>query len=129
MWPRKNKYNAKRKNGFHSTAESDLYDYLKLMESQGVIKDIVKQKTVSLTESDIRSKIDFLVTECETEFPYYCEMKGFEGERWIIIRKLWGHYGPAPLKVYRKSHRGIYLSETIIPKNVIRPIVKKNMQW
>jgi hypothetical protein len=48
---------------------------------------------------------------------YYAEAKGFEDEKWRIKRRLYEHYGPAPLQIWvRQGKKGIVLRETIVPK-------------
>jgi hypothetical protein len=46
----------------------------------------------------------------------YFEAKGHEGDRWRIVRKLWQHYGPGPLHVFKDAGGILLETEVIIPK-------------
>jgi len=48
--------------------------------------------------------------------PFWVEFKGFETASWRIKRKLWLHYGPGPLEIYKKGNNGVKLTETLTPK-------------
>lgn len=98
---------------FASKMERDLFDYLKLLEKAKEISNIKLQVSVYLTEARILYKPDFSY-EKENE-TIYAEMKGFETAVWRIKRRLWKHYGPGILEVYKTNRSGVYLHETIIP--------------
>jgi hypothetical protein len=115
----KNKYHAKKCNGYDSIAESDLGDYLRLICSQNLISGVTRQHCVSLSEADIRCKIDFRVYDEALMNYVWVEMKGLEIDRWRIIKKLWAFYGPGPLRIFKKNKRGIYLDEEIFPRGAI----------
>lgn len=110
---------------FSSQAERDCYEILLLMEKAGEIKDIQVQDHVYLTEARICSIPDFKYFNLKTNEHEWAEFKGYETDVWRIKRRLWKHYGPGVLKVYKKKYRGIYLDETIIPQTQIKlPIPK-----
>lgn len=96
---------------FASKAEAALYQVLKLRESQGEIEDIKCQVQVYLTEAKILYKPDFSYTKNGKTI--WAEFKGFETAVWRIKRRLWKHYGPGPLEVYKGSSKNVFLFETI----------------
>jgi hypothetical protein len=116
MWLKKNKYGAKRTNGFPSKLENDTHEMLKLMVASGEYSNLQCQHCVSLTKADIRCKIDFSVINLKTGEIEFFEAKGFDTDRWKIIKKLWLFYGPSILYVYKKNKKGLYLDEAINPK-------------
>jgi hypothetical protein len=69
---------------------------------------------VYLTKARILFKPDFYYEE--NGQPFYCEAKGHTTSVYLIKRRLYIHYGPAPLLIYKGSHNRFYLDETIIPK-------------
>ncbi len=116
----KTKYKARRISHagktFASRAESSLYDLLNLWQESGTIKDLQEQPQITLTRAKIRMIPDFKYVDSVTNELQYAEFKGFETDVWRIKRRLWEHYGPAPLHVWKGPHSKIYLHETIIPK-------------
>lgn len=44
------------------------------------------------------------------------EAKGIESDRWPTIKKLWKHYGPGELQIWKGTHLRPALAETIVPK-------------
>lgn len=119
----KNKYNAKRAEydgrSFHSQGERDCYLYLKLLERGGEIDSIECQVSTHLT-AGISHKTDFKYWDLKRGEMIWAEYKGFEDQRWRDIRKLWRHYGPGPLRVYKGRGTRITISEEIIPESNIR---------
>jgi hypothetical protein len=115
-----NKYHAKRSEAdgrsFHSQAERDCYQYLKLLERAGEIDSIECQVTTPLT-AGITHKTDFKYWDCKLGETVWGEYKGFEDQRWRDIRKLWKFYGPGRLRVYRGRGTRITLAEEIIPES------------
>ena len=113
----KNKFGAKRcSGGFPSKLEKSVYDILLTQEKLGIICEIKRQDCVSLTRADIRCKIDFSYVNTKSGDKRYVEAKGFETDRWKIIKKLWKYYGSGALEIYKGTYKKIFLDETIIPK-------------
>ncbi len=100
---------------FASRAEGELFDYLKLLEAAGELRDIQPQDNVHLTEARILYIADFKAFDVKQNRDVWYEFKGFETDVWRIKRRLWKHYGPGPLRVFMKNSV-IYLKEEIIPK-------------
>jgi predicted nuclease of restriction endonuclease-like RecB superfamily len=69
---------------------------------------------VYLTDAHILYIPDFKLRAIDgTEF--YGESKGFETPEWRIKKRLWEHYGPAPLEIWKGSHSNPKLVEVITP--------------
>lgn len=126
---RLNKYHAQRSTAdssryaelagrsFPSGLERDRAVELVLLQRSGVISELEFQPRVFLTEERIAYHPDFSYHEGSGRLVYE-EAKGFETERWIILKRLWASYGPAPLYVMRRSRNGrIKLTETILPRH------------
>lgn len=97
----KNKYNAMRTDGFSSRGESDCHHYLKMLEDAGEIKILKRQPQVYMTKAQIGYKPDFLIEDLKTGRKVWIEFKGFETNEYQIKLKLWKHYGPGTLRVYK----------------------------
>lgn len=100
---------------FASKLEAALFDLLNLEMKAGIWTDIQCQASVYLTEAKILYKPDFKVVSSVGD-EAYAEAKGFETDTWRIKRRLWKHYGPGPLMIYKGSSRGPFVFETIIPR-------------
>lgn len=100
---------------FASKLEAALYDQLWWRMKAGEIKDIQVQATVYLTKARIKYIPDFKVTMKDDSIEYH-EAKGLEADRFGTIKKLWKHYGEAPLYIWKGSHQKLLLAETIIPE-------------
>lgn len=98
---------------YDSALEADLCLYLKRLVEAGVIRNMRPKPNVQLTRAGIRCIPDFTAEDAVTGRQVYFEAKGFETERWLVIRKLWGHYGPGPLYVFKKTRKGLTLFETL----------------
>lgn len=100
---------------FASKLEAAVFDHLKLLEKAQELVFVRTQPQIYLTEAKLGYRPDFevLIGGKQT----YIEAKGFESERWLIIRKLYAYYGPAPLHIYKQSGKNIRLVEIITPKN------------
>lgn len=99
---------------FMSQGEANCYAYLKLLEQAGEIRDIETQVTVRLTRAEIRYIMDFRFFDIQKNKVFYADFKGFETERWAILKKLWPYYGPAPLIIYKSfRNREISIAEII----------------
>jgi hypothetical protein len=101
---------------FASKAEAALFDQLKWLEKAGVLRSIECQDSVYLTDARILYKPDFVAWDVKLESPVWYECKGFETDVYRIKRRLWMHYGPGPLRVFKGSYKSLYLHEEIIPK-------------
>jgi hypothetical protein len=98
---------------FASQLEAAVYQWLQLREKNKEISDLRCQETVYLTKARIISKPDFSFIENGSK--RFAESKGFETPEWRIKRRLWEHYGPGPLEIYKGSAKSFRLHETIIP--------------
>ncbi len=112
----KSKFNARSSDGFPSKLEKAVYDLLLLREKAKEIKDIKRQVRVELTRAAIATKVDFSFTYVRDGSTGYAEAKGPETERWIIIKKLWAKYGPAPLEIFKGRHTNAQLVEIVVPE-------------
>lgn len=117
---KRNKYAAQKCEyagyWFASQLERDLFILLKELEKEETVGDIQTQAEVLLTEARIIYKADFKVVDHDCgEFVWY-EAKGFETPEWRLKRRLWLHYGPGRLRIYKrwgKNH--VKLHEEITP--------------
>lgn len=116
----KNKYGRKKVDHagyrFDSKLEAALFDQLKLRERAGEIKDIQAQDTIYLTAARIMYKPDFKYFDLASGEFEWAEAKGLETSDYRIKRRLWMHYGPGKLHVFKGAHSRLIHSETIIPK-------------
>lgn len=120
MWgSNRSKYKAQKTThkgySFASKGEANCFDMLTLLERAGEIKIVQLQPQVHLTLAKILYKPDFKIHDLKLEQDVYCEFKGFETAEWKIKRRLWEHYGPGILRVYRSRGNRIVLTEEIIP--------------
>lgn len=112
------KYQSKRVKeagySFQSQLERDLFQHLSLLEKAGEIEGLKCQASVYLTEARILYKPDFEFTE--NGITVWAEAKGIETDVWRIKRRLWMHYGPGKLMIYKRSGKTeLRLVEEIIP--------------
>lgn len=120
MWSRRkgSKFGAVKVShagySFGSKLEAATFDILKLMERAGAISDIKTQQSVYLTNSKIQYIADFSAINEAGELVYY-EAKGVQTPVWCIKKRLWKHYGPAPLFIFTGSHMNPKMTETIYP--------------
>lgn len=101
---------------FGSKLEAAGFDLLKLKELAGEIKILNVQDRVSLTNANIIYIADFKCLDIATNKEYWVEIKGFETDVWRIKRRLWMHYGPGRLIVYKGNKHGLFIDEEILPK-------------
>lgn len=112
----KRDYGAVKTNGFASKMEAAGFEMLKRRELAGEIKDIKCQQSVTLAEGrgkKIKWKIDFSFRLTATDQLEYCEIKGFETGLYRLKLKLYKMNPPAPLSIYKGSHRKLILTERI----------------
>lgn len=120
MWHKtsKNKYGNKKVEhagySFASKGEAGLFDELKLQEAAGEIRDIKVQDTVYLTLARILYKPDYTFIRCSTQEREWAEFKGFETSDWRIKLRLWHHYGPGILTIYKRGQK----PEIVIPETL-----------
>lgn len=117
MWGNKFK-NVKVKYlgySFGSKLEASVYSDLLNRAKTGEIEVLQLQPSVYLTEAKILYKPDFKALYKATGEIVYIEAKGIETAVWRIKKRLWKHYGPAPLEIYMGSHERPRLVETLIP--------------
>lgn len=119
-FPKTNKYGAVRTaGGFPSKLEASVYQVLCLRIKADDIRDLRRQRTVTLQEGPanqrITWKVDFSFETREGE-TVYVEAKGFETEAYLLKLKLWRHHGPGPLEIWKSGGPGYpVLVETVIP--------------
>lgn len=97
-----------------SKLEGSVLSMLLLRVRAGEIRDLKTQVNVYLTDARILYQADFSYQENGEEI--YAEAKGFETPVWKIKLRLWKHYGPGKLLIYKGSAKRFYLEETVIPK-------------
>lgn len=101
---------------FASKLEAATHQLLKLLEAAGEITVDQVQASVHLTDARILYKPDFKITDLSTGEPVWVEAKGFETPEWRIKKRLWEHYGPGDLQIYRSSSSGPKLTEVVKSK-------------
>jgi hypothetical protein len=111
----RNKFNAKRVNGFASKLEAAVYSILIARQMAGEIKNIKCQQVVVLSDAKINYKADFSY-EAQDGSTVWVEAKGVEQEIWRLKKKLWSAYGPGKLEIYKGSYQRPFLAETLVPK-------------
>lgn len=112
---RRSKFGNVYSCGFASKLEAAVVQILRFREKAGQIFDVRLQHAVELTDAKIRCKIDasYLIDEAMPRI--YVEAKGVVTERWAIIEKLWPHYGPGPLELWKGDFRGPKMVDLIKP--------------
>ncbi len=114
-----NHYGSKRVThagrSFASKLEAAVFDLLALREKVGEIRNLKCQVHVYLTAARIVSIPDFQFEFAETGEIAWAEAKGFETDVWRIKKRLWGHYGPGPLEIWKGRAIKPKLVETVYP--------------
>lgn len=89
----------------------------KLMDDQaaGRLEMLQVEDHVYLSDADICYVADFKVRFNTGEVAWY-EAKGFESQRWPIIKQLWKHYGPGRLFIYSGWSNSVKLIDIIESK-------------
>ena len=115
------KYKNKKVNhlgySFASQLELAVFQFLLLREKAGELKDIQCQDHVYLTNARICYIPDFKFFDLKRNEFAWAEAKGFETDVYRIKKRLWEHYGPGRLEIYKGTAKKIFLHEEIIPKN------------
>lgn len=98
---------------FDSRLERDRAEQLCMLQRAGEIGDLRFQVTVKLTDAQIGWRLDFAYTEDGRTV--YEDAKGWESERWAILKRLWPCYGPGPLRISKRNPRTkrIEITQTI----------------
>lgn len=115
---RRNKYGAKRADGFPSLLEREVYQILVRREESGEIREIKRQTVVVLKDCKecgdrVTWKIDFSFVDCKSDQLTYCEAKGVETNDYKKKLKLFKKNAPAPLEIYKGSWQRPKLVERI----------------
>jgi hypothetical protein len=117
---RRNKYNAQKCGYqgqiFDSKGERACYLYLLALEQSGAIQILSRQDTIYLTKARIAYRCDFKVYDTKLHKEIWIEFKGCETAVWKIKKRLWKHYGPGILRIYKGNEKSITLVEQISPK-------------
>lgn len=104
---------------FGSKAEAQGYLYLKALEQHGEIQNIRTQVKIELLPGARNERVDyyvdFVVYDVASKEDQYIEIKGFETDKWKMKLKLWRHFGPGKLKVYKVAWNSLGLAEEVIP--------------
>lgn len=111
-------------HSFASKLEASVYTILKSDENAGKIVHIQAQDHVLICgpqghdcnhQYKIEYIADFKCTRPDGSI-YHVESKGFANDKWPLKRRLWMHYGPNELHIYKGTHVRPYLDEVITPK-------------
>ena len=114
--PARNKYGAKKTvyNGvkYDSLAEADRAAELDAMLVAGEIAWWLRQIQIPLGSPNVTLRVDFVIGYRVSGVPkgllqvYAEEVKGFEGERFRVLKKLWPKFGLFPLHILKRNGRG-----------------------
>lgn len=74
------------------------------------------QDSVKMTLARIDYRPDFRCSYVKTGEEFWVEAKGISTAVWMIKKRLWKHYGPGPLHVYKGTKHKVYLDEVITPE-------------
>ena len=100
---------------FDSKAEGSLYVLLKAGIQSGEYEELTVKPNVYLTDARILVIPDFSVVLSTTKQTLYVEFKGLETAVWRIKRRLWKHYGPGVLRVFKGNAKSVRFHEDIVP--------------
>lgn len=96
---------------FGSKLEASVYCFIKAMG----FEIIQCQDHVYLTDARILYVADFKCKGSDGAI-FWAEAKGFETSDWRIKKRLWYHYGPGPLHIYKGTAARPCLSEIVTGK-------------
>lgn len=99
-----------------SKLESVVCGILKGRQDSGEIRIDQVEEHIKLSDAEIVYIADWKCWDVQASEPFWVEAKGFESQRWPIILKLWRHYGPGRLEIWRGDHSNPFLHETVIPR-------------
>ena len=121
---KKPRYSAHRRaesqligRSFMSEGERDCGEMLWAMQQGREIRDLEFQVSVRLTAGRLRWVLDYRFFDAKLSEVVWADFKGHEQERWGELKKLWPHYGPARLRVYKKGRHGIFVAQEIVPRS------------
>jgi hypothetical protein len=113
----RNKYGARRADGFGSKLERAVYEILLLREKAGEIKSIRRQHAVVLQEGKrevrISWKIDFSFIDCSSGKLCFCEAKGFPTNEYLLKLKMFRKSPQGRLEIWKGSYKKPFLAEVI----------------
>jgi hypothetical protein len=99
-----------------SKLESSVCQIIQFREKAGELRLVQVEDHVYLSNARIGYIPDFKCQDTQTGEFFWVEAKGFENDRWPILKKLWKFYGPGTLEIWKGTHLRPYLDETIVPK-------------
>jgi hypothetical protein len=109
--------NYRRTEGFGSKLEAAVYAILCARVKAGELRELRRQHCVILQDGGpkekISWKIDFSAVECETGKVRFFEAKGFEGERYRLLLKLFRANPQGVLEIWKGDHKNPRLDEVI----------------
>lgn len=113
-----NKFNARKAkcpagHVHNSGAERALCEHLHWLEMAGEVSNIRTEVSVYLSDARIRYVADFVVFDEKLQCDVWHEFKGKEMARWPTIKKLWRHYGPGILRIWKGSAASMRVTEEI----------------
>ena len=118
MWSRRGKFGNKKVSmdgfSFGSKLEAAVFSIIKNREASGELKFLQVQDHVYLTDARILYIPDFKCEDAKTGDHFWVEAKGFETPEWRIKRRLWEHYGPGKLEIWKGTAARPFLDETIV---------------
>lgn len=104
-----------RGHSHRSKLEAAVCDVLLLREKAGELRLRQTEKHLLLSKAQIKYIADFECEAVPSGEVFYVEAKGFENDRWPIVKKLYRVYGPGRLEIWRGKRGRPFLDETIIP--------------
>lgn len=102
---------------FASKLEAAVYQMLLAREQAGEIKIIQQQDHIYLTNARIHYIPDFKCEYTATGEFLWVEAKGYEDQKWPIKKKLWKHYGPGNLEIWKGTYSNPFLHEVVTPNS------------
>jgi len=109
--PAENKYHAKRVGAFDSMAERDRHQYLMMKFHAGHITEPAHHPVIEL-EPGVTYEADFGYFDVN-EGLVYEDVKGVEGSRFRLIKKIWVLHGPGVLRVVKRTRNGWKITKEI----------------
>lgn len=99
-----------------SLAEAALCAELRWQVKAGALSNIRHEVTVRLSDAEIRYIADWVVFDCALQCDVWYEFKGKEMARWPTIKRLWKHYGPGKLRIFKGSAEKFRMVQEINPE-------------
>lgn len=119
------KYRNHRVGNFASKLEASVHQQLQLREKAGELRIIQTQEPVTICGKEghgcsskcrIQYLADFTCEFVANGERFHVEAKGMETDTWRLKRRLWFHYGPGVLEIWKGSWQRPVLAETIVPR-------------